>query len=102
MGKHYYVLFPNLKLSKTYITMSYGKTLLGELDNKLSGFDYGENLCEFGYGEKCIVKHLYLIGVLGWKSLLKDASLQANDLYYVIHFTGFNPTSSPMSAPPNG
>ena len=31
--------------------MSYGKTLLGELDNKLSGLDYGENLCEFGYGK---------------------------------------------------
>ena len=38
--------------------MSYGKTLLGELYNKLSGLDYGENLSELGYGEKCIVKHL--------------------------------------------
>ena len=38
--------------------MSYGKALLGELDNKLSRLDYGENLSEFGYGEKCIVKHL--------------------------------------------
>ena len=38
--------------------MSYGKTLLGELDNKLSGLDYGENLCDFGYGKKCIVKLL--------------------------------------------
>ena len=44
--------------SYVYLTMSYGKTLLGELDNKLSGLDYGENLCDFGYGEKCIVKHL--------------------------------------------
>ena len=52
---------------------------LRELFNKLSGLDYGENLCEFGFGEKYIVKHLYVIGVLGWKSLLKDASLQAND-----------------------
>ena len=43
---------------KVYLTINYGKTLLGKLDNKLSGLDYGENLCDFGYGEKCIVKHL--------------------------------------------
>ena len=37
--------------------MSYEKTLLGELDNKLGGLDKGENLSDFGYGKKCIVKH---------------------------------------------